>query len=169
MEQIKCPQCGRMYPEDAAFCPSCKCPNELFIEQEKRDKQEVGENEQDIQEDILFEDQEIEEEQGCNVNNVNNVSLFTPNAEPILNKYGIAIKYIGLSLMIASFVVALVYIVLAIKIREWPYLVGALKFILVGGIVYIACIVIKAFIDVFVNISVTLQNIDSKTKHPSEK
>ena len=56
MKQITCPQCGRSYPEDAAYCPSCKHPNELFMEQEriaeqKRKEEEETKKRQDISKD----------------------------------------------------------------------------------------------------------------------
>lgn len=35
MKQVTCTNCGRQIPEDAAFCPGCKHPNETFVEQEK--------------------------------------------------------------------------------------------------------------------------------------
>lgn len=187
MEQIKCSQCGRLYPEDAAFCPSCKypnklfleqekvdeqeddeCPDEMFTEQEKMDEQEDGENEQVFNNIFYPWTKKERKKQNRDANKVINSSLFSPDAEPILNKYGIAIKFLGLVLMILSFGVALVYLILAIK-GGWLYFVGTLKSILIGVIAYIVCIVIKAFIDVFVNISVTLQDIDSKMKHPSDK
>ena len=36
MEQRKCTNCGRLYPEDAAVCPGCKHPNELMIAETDR-------------------------------------------------------------------------------------------------------------------------------------
>ena len=90
--------------------------------------------------------------------------LFTPDAEPILNKYATAIKVIGIILMVISFFVAIVYMIQSIKEENEWYIIGSLASILAGVITYIICIIIKAFIDVFVNISVTLQDINSKTK-----
>ena len=31
MEQKKCTNCGRLYPEDAAYCPGCNHPNEVVV------------------------------------------------------------------------------------------------------------------------------------------
>lgn len=33
----KCTKCGRLYPEDAAFCPGCKHPNELMVEETRHE------------------------------------------------------------------------------------------------------------------------------------
>ena len=38
MVQKKCTNCGRLYPEDAAFCPGCKHPNELLAEETRHEE-----------------------------------------------------------------------------------------------------------------------------------
>ena len=91
-----------------------------------------------------------------------NFSLLTTKAEPILNKYGNVIKAIGLVLMIVFFALALYMIIQFFKHDISEFLISSILYIVYGIIVYLICIVVKAFIDVFVNISVTLQNIDSK-------
>ena len=90
--------------------------------------------------------------------------LLTPNAEPILNKYGTALKIIGIVLMVRDFIIAIVFLFLfAIEENGWC-LLGTTAGIIVGILTYFVFIIIKAFIDVFVNISLTLQDINSKTK-----
>lgn len=90
-------------------------------------------------------------------------SLLNTGAEPILNKYGKVIKIIGVVLMIIFFIQAIRILVLWFKHEETALFISFISYIIYGIVVYLICIVAKAFIDVFVNISVTLQNIDSKT------
>ena len=96
-----------------------------------------------------------------------NFSLLNTGAEPILNKYGKAIKIIGLILMIIFFLLAIWMLIQMFEHDESAFLFSALSLFISGIVVYLICIVVKAFIDVFVNMSVTLQNIDAKTQRDS--
>ena len=93
-----------------------------------------------------------------------NPSLLTPNAESIIRKNGKAVKIIGVLLFVLYIIIAIVFLIISIEEADGMYLLGTLMSIITGVITYIVFIVIKSFIDVFVNISVTLQDINSKTK-----
>ena len=41
MEQKKCTNCGRLYPEDAAVCPGCKHPNELLAAETEKAEETI--------------------------------------------------------------------------------------------------------------------------------
>lgn len=94
-------------------------------------------------------------------NKINYNSLISFNAETILHKYGIAYKVVGIILLIIGIIAGI--------IEEFVYydFLGCIVSILLGVLGLLSCIVIKAFIDVFVNISLTLRDMNS-SKEESE-
>lgn len=133
----RCPDCGQAVDPTASTCPNCGCPLEQSVDN--------------------------------TVNRNNNIDfpaakLLTPKAESILCKYGEVIKILGLIAMIIIFAYAIVAFVKIVEKNFEVALLSALTTIAWGVLVYLFAIVIKAFINVFVNISVTLQDINRKTK-----
>lgn len=174
---IKCPSCGKQYNKDAFDkCPFCgtslyagNSADDVLNDFSEREKVKQESQRRKILSyfkidgDVTDEQYEELNKKYNQIYNKNN-SLFTPNAESILNKYGTAIKAIGLILMFIFFIIAVVYFYLAIEYDERSLILTAVTTFIIGIIAYITCIVLKAFIDVFVNISVTLQEIKSQNE-----
>lgn len=170
---INCSSCGKKYNE-LVFnkCPHCgfdpkqklysvdEVLDELFKEEmQKKEshKKEVLKHfhiEGNVS-DEQFEELDKKYQQSIGTR-MSYPTLFTPKAERILNRYATVIKIVGYFILLISILVGLYYSDVS--------LIGAITTILAGVIFLIICIIIKAFIDVYVNISVTLQDINSKTK-----
>lgn len=133
----KCPDCGQTVSPTASTCPNCGCPLSQHV---------ANTVNQNIHKDFL------------------NSKLFTPDAESIVCKYGNVIRVLGIVAMIVYFIIAIVTLIKNIKYHPEEAIIGALTTGATGIIMFLICLVIKAFINVFVNISVTLQDINRKTK-----
>lgn len=177
---INCSSCGKQYNKDAFDkCPFCGASlsakhsvDDILNDFSVGEKEEQESYRKKIlnyfQIDGDVTDEQFEElRKKYHQRFDKNKELFTPNAEAILNKLGKVIKAFGIALLILCIIIAVVFIVIAFIDEEGLYLIEALSCVTLGVIAYIVCIVNKAFIDVFVNISVTLQDVNSKTKNIS--
>ncbi len=94
-------------------------------------------------------------------NKINYNKLISFDAEIILHKYGNAFKVLGFILLIIGIIAGIIEVVDNYDFGE------CVLSILLGVSGLLSCIVIKAFIDVFVNISLTLRDMNS-SKEESE-
>ena len=178
MNTVICPNktCGKEVSNRFEKCPFCGTPlqkrsvdevlgNLSDEEMQKKDfYREKVLNYYNLDNNVSDEQYEVLEKKYQQIARNSNPSLLTPNAESIIRKNGKAVKIIGVLLFVLYIIIAIVFLIISIEEADGMYLLGTLMSIITGVITYIVFIVIKSFIDVFVNISVTLQDINSKTK-----
>ena len=168
--------CGKTVSTQFEKCPFCGTPiSRLSVDEILEDLSEKEKDEQqthrekvlryyNIDGDVSDEQFEVLDKKYHQAIHEKSIPLLSPKAESILHKYGEALYIIGIILMALLFIAALVFIILMAINHEPAYLLTAIYSIIAGVLVLLSCIVTKAFIDVYVNISVTVQNIDAKIK-----
>jgi len=88
-------------------------------------------------------------------------ALITPDAEKILHKYGVVGKIIGCISLALGILFCIINIARVDIYMDSNYLFDAFESVIIGVLGFFASIVLKAFIDVYVNISVTLRGMDA--------
>lgn len=159
----RCPECGTEYNSTAEACPQCGCPNDNKPHATKDELAGIHEKERE----------ERYHTAPPSVKSANagipkgreftsNANYFSPRAESVLHTFGLVILILGFVTLAFSVIGAIIYSFEHPNKHNLDEIVSIR--ILQGVLVLLVSSVIWAFINVRINISVTLQEINRKIK-----